>query len=81
MNNKYISTKYNILTKNIKYYRLLNNLTQEQLAERSDLSVSYIKQIELGHIYKNISFGSIAKIASALNVEMENLFKDKQTTK
>lgn len=75
MNNRYIADNYNILISNIKYYRKINNLTQEQLAERADLSVSYIKQLESGHTYKNITFGSIAKIASALEIELEALFK------
>lgn len=79
INNKYIADKYLILISNIKYYRKMRSLTQEQLAEKSDLSVSYIKQLELGHIYKNISFVSIAKIALALDLEVDELLKELQT--
>ena len=79
INNKYIADKYVTLISNIKYYRKKLNLTQEQLAEKSDLSISYIKQLELGHIYKNISFVSMAKIAIALGIEVDELFKDLQT--
>ena len=43
-----MSNDYANLIKNIKYFRLKANMTQEQLAEKSDLSVSYIKQIEAG---------------------------------
>jgi len=79
INNKYIADKYVTLISNIKYYRKKLNLTQEQLVEKSDLSISYIKQLELGHIYKNISFVSMAKIAIALGIEVDELFKDLQT--
>ena len=43
-----VSNDYTTLIKNIKYYRIKANLTQEQLAEKADLSTSYIKQIESG---------------------------------
>ena len=39
---------YMILGKNIKYYRKLKRLTQEQLAEQLDLSLGFISQVERG---------------------------------
>lgn len=51
-----ILDEYKVLTENIRYYRMKANLTQEQLAEKSDLSVSYIKQLESGKEFKNIIF-------------------------
>ena len=38
--------EYDVFRKNLKYYRHKLQMTQEMLAERSDLSTSYIKQIE-----------------------------------
>lgn len=41
-----MTNEYTNLTKNIRYYRIRANMTQEQLAEKADLSVSYIKKLE-----------------------------------
>ena len=71
-----MSNDYTILVKNIKYFRLKSNMTQEQLAEKSDLSVSYIKQIESGKEFKNITFNTISKIAKALNIDVKELFNE-----
>ena len=71
-----MSNDYTILVKNIKYFRLKSNMTQEQLAEKSDLSVSYIKQIESGKEFKNITFNTFSKIAKALNIDVKELFHE-----
>lgn len=71
-----MSNNYTILVKNIKYFRLKSNMTQEQLAEKSDLSVSYIKQIEAGKEFKNITFNTFSKIAKALNIDVKELFNE-----
>ena len=71
-----MSDDYTNLVKNIKYYRLKANMTQEQLAEKSDLSVSYIKQIESGKEFKNITFNTFSKIAKALNIDVKELFSE-----
>lgn len=39
---------YKTLGKNIKFYRKQMHVTQEQMAEQLDLSVSYVSQIERG---------------------------------
>ena len=71
-----MSNDYTILVKNIKYFRLKANMTQEQLAEKADLSVSYIKQIEAGKEFKNITFNTFSKIAKALNIDVKELFNE-----
>ena len=71
-----MSNDYTNLVKNIKYFRLKANMTQEQLAEKSDLSVSYIKQIESGKEFKNITFNTFSKIAKALNIDVKELFNE-----
>lgn len=70
MDNEYIN-----FIKNIKKYRTRKKLTQEQLAEKSDLSVSYIKQIESGKEFKNITFNTCYKLAKALDINIEQLYK------
>ena len=46
MKNNDILNNYNIFSNNVKYYRNKLNLTQEQLAEKANCSISYIEQIE-----------------------------------
>jgi len=61
--NKDLSTQYNIFSNNVRYYRKKVGMTQEHLAELCDLSTSYIKQIESGKEYKNVSLTVILKIS------------------
>lgn len=53
----------------IAYYRKLNGLTQEQLAEKIDKSWSFIAQIESVKSKKGISLDTLLDIAKALQVE------------
>ena len=71
--------EYLTLVKNIKYYRKIKNISQEQLAELADLSSSYIKQIEAAKHFKNLTLFSIIKIANALNIEIYDLFEKNNT--
>lgn len=75
MQNKELTVEYNIFCQNVKYYRKLCHFTQEVLAEKADLSISYIKQIESGMEFKNVSLTTMLKIAKALNVHVRDLFK------
>lgn len=52
----------------ISYYRKLKSMTQEQLAEKMNCSVSFIGQIEAPNIYKAISLDTLFKIAKALSI-------------
>ena len=58
---------------NIKKYREKKNWSQEQLAFEADLHRAYIGQIERGE--KNIGLINLEKIAKALNMEINDLFK------
>ena len=51
----------------IAYYRKLQGLTQEGLAERLDVATPYIGQIEAPNIYKPISLTTLFRIAEALD--------------
>ena len=57
----------------IKNYRLLKGLTQERLAELSDLHNTYIGQIERGE--KNLCIVSLDKILTALGVSYSEFFE------
>ena len=73
--NKDLLNQYQIFSSNIKSKRKEKQLTQEQLAEMSDLSISYIKQIESCKGFKNITLTTILKISKALDTSINNLFK------
>lgn len=79
--NKNLDQKYTVFSANVRYYRKKKKLTQEQLAESSDISTSYLKQIESGKEFKNITLTTMLKISKALNVELEHLFMIKQSSK
>lgn len=73
--NKDLNEQYSLFSQNIKENRKRMKLTQEELAEKCDISVSYIKQIESGKDYKNISLTIMLKLSKALNTSIPNLFK------
>lgn len=66
-----------IFSYNIKKYRQ-GKFTQEALAEKADFSPQQINGIEGGQ--KFVSTDSLLKIASALNVEVYQLFIPKNET-
>jgi transcriptional regulator with XRE-family HTH domain len=58
---------------NIRKYREKKGWSQEQLAFEANLHRAYIGQIERGE--KNIGLMNLEKIAKALNIRPEGLFK------
>lgn len=75
IDNKDLITQYSIFSRNIKTYRKQCMLTQEMLAEKADLSISYIKQIESGNEFKNVTLTSMLKLSKALGITVRDLFK------
>lgn len=67
-------TLLEIFSYNIKKYRKLQNISQEKLAEMSELHRTYISDIECCR--RNISISNIEKIANALNIPPYFLFID-----
>ena len=79
MSNVQSSEFLKIIGKNIKYYRKLYNLekvkmTQEKLAELTDVSIALIGNLESEKIDQGISVFTIWKIIKALEIPIENLF-------
>ncbi len=62
------------LGKQIKYYRLKMNLSQEELANRANVHRTYIGMVERGE--KNITISSLKKIATALEIDISLLTRD-----
>ncbi|MCM1131894.1 MAG: helix-turn-helix domain-containing protein [Ruminococcus flavefaciens] len=52
----------------ISYYRRLEGLTQEQLAEMIDKSTAFLGAVEAPNINRAISLDTLFDIAEALNV-------------
>lgn len=55
----------------IRHYRKQARLSQEQLAEKSDLTYKYVGEVERGTV--NISLDSLMRIAKALKVKLHIL--------
>ncbi len=64
-----------IISKNIRKYRKLNNLTQEQLGEYIGISRDYISRFESTHGREGITLYTLYKISIVLNVTMDEFFK------
>ena len=72
---------YDIVRKNIKKYRKTANLTQQELADKIEVSMHYISQIESANPNKYFTLVVIGRIAEALNIDIRQLFDDVDTTK
>jgi len=69
-----MNINYKLIGKKIRYYRIKQNISQMELAERSDLSVPYISYVETGK--KKVSLSAIIMIADALSVTPNHLLTD-----
>ena len=66
---------YEVVSKNIKYMRKLQGLTQEQLAEKINYSTQFISNIESKN-FQTFSLGTVWRIALILKIDMDTLFKE-----
>lgn len=60
------------ISNQIRDLRASKKITQQELAERTNLSVPYISQIENNH--RNISLETFVKIVDALEVPLSDFF-------
>lgn len=67
MNHLY-TEKYRQIGLKIAYYRKLRGITQEELAERVELTPAFIGHIEAPNVEKGISLDTLFAIACALDV-------------
>ena len=63
-----------ILGQNIKYFRLRRQFSQAELAEKANISITFLSNIERGNNYPQAR--TLCNIANALSVETWELFKD-----
>ena len=67
---------YDVIRKNIIYYRKLNNMTQAVFAEKMGLSHDFIRQVESSKSGKHFSMSSLQTAAEVLGIELYMLFKE-----
>ena len=77
MTNKINNTNiYDTVRINIKKYRKLKGMTQQELADVADLSHGYIREIESLNMGITFSLDAVEKIANALEIEVKLLFEE-----
>ncbi|BBH24388.1 transcriptional regulator [Paenibacillus baekrokdamisoli] len=62
-----------LIGERLRYLRKINNLTQEELAEKAGINASYIGSVERGD--RNISIETLEKIINGLNVTPTEMFQ------
>lgn len=67
---------YTIIRKNIRKYRISQNLTQQDLADMTELSREYICDIENSKRGKHLTIAVLGRIAEALNIDIRDFFVD-----
>ena len=65
---------YVIIANNIKRYRKVRKLTQQQLAEKCDFSHEYVRRIESKKSKKHFSLQTLDIYAKALDIPIVFLF-------
>lgn len=72
-----MKTALDYLKLNIKHYRTLRKISQQELAEKSGFSTSFIADVELGRRLPSLK--SLVKISDALSVETYLLLVNPET--
>lgn len=71
---------YQIIRQNIKRFRLEKGLTQQDLADMTDLSREYICDIENESRNKHLTIAVLGRIADAMNIHIVNFFVTNKLT-
>lgn len=65
-----------LVRKNIRKYRLIRNYTLQELADKTNLSHGYVRDLECLSIDKTPTLEAIGKFADALEIDIRQLFDD-----
>ena len=65
-----------IIGSNIKKYRIMNGLTQEELAKLIGCTTPLIGALESSKMCQGISVYNLYKISKSLNISIEKLFEE-----
>lgn len=63
----------NSISQNIKKYRLINNMTQEELASKLNLDTQYYAQLERGE--RNFTIEKIISLCSIFHIGIEHIIE------
>ena len=66
---------YSIVRENIRKYRKIKKLTQQELADMTEISREYICDVENSSRNKHITIALLGRIAQALDTDMSKFFK------
>ena len=66
---------YSVVRHNIRKYRKLKNITQAELAEKTNLTHDYIRQIESDKVANTFSVQTLYDICVALDIDPGKLFE------
>lgn len=67
---------FDIIRHNIKKYRKLSGLTQQELADKAGITMNYLSKIESERMNRGFSVVIIGRIADALEIDIRNLFDE-----
>ena len=67
---------YDTVRINIRKYRKIKGMTQQELADAADLSHGYIREIESLKMGVTFSLDAVEKIANALEIPFYLLFEE-----
>lgn len=67
---------YKTIGQTIKKYRKQKNLTQEQLADKINISISYLTKIEAVNCDQPFSLEVLLDIAEGLDISIHDLLED-----
>lgn len=66
---------FNVIRYNIKRIRESKNLTQQQLADKANITMNYLSKIESPKMQRGLSIVILGRLADALEVDIRELFK------
>lgn len=72
---------YDTVRMNIRKYRTEKGMTQQELADASDFSHGYIREIESMHMGSTFSLDAVEKIANGLGINFKLLFDENDIQK
>ena len=67
------------LSRNIKTFRAMQHLSQAELAEKADISIPFLSQIECGNKFPSPAI--LARLSDALQVPVSDLFSAREAAK
>ncbi|CAK7038675.1 helix-turn-helix transcriptional regulator [Phascolarctobacterium sp.] len=68
--------RYKKIGARIVYFRMLQGISQEDLADKAGISQSYLSKIEHGAYPKNLPLTTLLLIAVALNIDVCEIIKE-----